>query len=159
MSNTETKTETKTQKPSEGPQAQANQAANPANPFAAFPHMDPMAFWAQSQQMFRGMMADAINVAQTSANTIADRYAALDPMGYWASFRQAMGAAQAQASAQAGKLDAQYADLEAQLVDRAQTAVATWAQLANDAIAYGAKLSVEARKLGADAAKKMGATA
>jgi hypothetical protein len=54
---------------------------------------------------------------------------------------------------------AQYVELEQQLVERAHLAVATWAQLANDAITYGARLSGEARKLGADAAKKMGATA
>jgi len=34
-------------------------------------------------------------------------------------------------------------------------AVATWAQLTQDAIAYSAQLSAEARKLGLDAATKL----
>jgi hypothetical protein len=157
MSNTETpKTESKK---TETKAAPTGAAQTPANPFAAFTAWDPMAYWAQSQQMFRDMMTDAINVAQTGANTMADRYSALDPMGYWASFRQAMSTAQQHGSSVAGKLDAQYVELESQLVERAHAAVATWAQLANDSIAYSAKLSAEARKLGADVAKKMGATA
>jgi hypothetical protein len=45
--------------------------------------------------------------------------------------------------------------MEAQFVTRAQGAVANWAQLAQDAIAYSSQLSAEARKLGFDAAKKM----
>lgn len=51
----------------------------------------------------------------------------------------------------------QYAAIEAQVSTHAQTAVAQWAQLAKDAISYGTQLSTEARKLGVDTAKKMGA--
>jgi hypothetical protein len=126
-----------------------------ANPFAAFTPFDPMAVWNASQQMFR----DAIAQAHTQASAMADKYSALDPMGYWASFREAMSTAQARNAEMAGKLDAQYVELEQQLVSRAHLAVATWAQLANDSIAYAAKLSADARKLGHEAAKKMGATA
>ena len=153
MSNTETtKTETKKTETKAAPQAQAQAQANP---FAAFTAFDPMAFWNASQQMFRDAMAQA--QAQTSAMT--DKFAALDPMGYWSSFRDAMTQAQSHTAGVAGKLDAQYVELEQQLVERAHLAVATWAQLANDAISYGSRLSTEARKRGADAAKKMGATA
>jgi hypothetical protein len=155
MSNTETpKTKTET------PKTEAkSQPASPANPFAAFTSFDPMGYWTASQQMMRDMMTDAMTAAQSNAAQLADRYAALDPMGYWTSFRSAMTTAQQHGSSVAGKLDAQYVELEAQLVERAHTAVATWAQLANDSINYAAKLSAEARKLGADAAKKMGASA
>jgi hypothetical protein len=150
MSNTETpKTE---KQPKTETKAKAESPANPFAPFAAF---DPMAYWNASQQMFR----DAIAQAHSHATTMVDKYAALDPMGYWSSFREAMGAAQARSTEMAGKLDAQYAELEQQLVERAHLAVATWAQLANDSINYAAKLSTEARKLGAETAKKMGATA
>lgn len=149
MSNTETP---KTEKQKTNPTAKAETIPNP---FAAFTAFDPMAYWNASQQMFR----DAIAQAQSHATSMADRYAALDPMGYWASFREAMGAAQVRSTEMAGKLDAQYAELEQQLVERAHLAVATWAQLANDSINYAAKLSAEARKLGAETAKKMGASA
>jgi hypothetical protein len=145
MSNTE-KTEPKTTKTETKSQAQA-----PANPFAAFTAFDPMSYWNASQQMFRDAMAQA----QAHANQMADKYAALDPMGYWSSFRDAMTTARTSTAGYADKLDAQYAEMEQQLVERAHLAVATWAQLANDAINYGARLSTEARKLGADAAKKV----
>ncbi len=138
MSKTETpKTET--------PKADPNPKANP---FAAF---DPMAYWAQSQQMFRNAMEEA----HKSATTMMDKYAALDPSAYWTSFRDAMNTA----STRANLAVEQYAAIEAQLVERAQSAVATWAQLAHDAISYTAQLSAEARKLGTDAARKLGANA
>jgi len=142
MSKTETpKTETPTSKPADKPDFKTN-------PFATF---DPMAYWAASQQMMR----EAIDEAHKTAASIADRYAALDPSLYWTSFRDAMTVAGTRASAAAE----QYAALETQLVERAQAAVHTWAQLAHDAISYGAQLSAEARKLGTEAARKMGASA
>ena len=137
-------TETKTQPPVNG----EAKASDVKNPFAAF---DPMAYWAQSQQMFR----DAMTEAQKTATSFASHYSALDPGAYWTSFRDTMTTANARAHAAAD----QYAVLETQLIDRAQAAVATWAQLAHDAIGYGAQLSVQARKLGIDAARKMGASA
>ena len=48
------------------------------------------------------------------------------------------------------------ATIEHQMVSRAQGAVANWAQLTQDAIAYGAQLSAQARKLGLDTARKFG---
>ncbi len=53
----------------------------------------------------------------------------------------------------------QYAGLESQMMTRAQGAVASWAQLSQDAIAYGGQLSTEARKLGFDAWKKLAVAA
>ncbi len=154
MSNTETpKTETKKTETKAAPSGA--QAQTPVNPFAAFTSFDPMAYWNLSQQMFR----DAVAQAQTHTAVMTDKFSALDPMGYWSTFREAMTSARTQSAGVADKLDAQYTELEQQLVERAHLAVATWAQLANDAISYGTRPSTEARKLGADAAKKMGASA
>ena len=44
------------------------------------------------------------------------------------------------------------------MIGRAQGAVANFAQLAQDAIAYGAQLSAEARKLGLEAFRHVAAT-
>lgn len=48
----------------------------------------------------------------------------------------------------------QYAAMESVFVARAQGAVASWAQLTQDAIAYTAQLAAEARKIGLDAVRK-----
>jgi len=53
------------------------------------------------------------------------------------------------------KLMEQYAQLEEQMLVRAKQAIETWAQLAQDALAYSAQLSAQARKLGLDAARKL----
>ena len=57
----------------------------------------------------------------------------------------------------AHKMLDQYAELEAQWIARAKQAIETWAQLAQEALAYSAQLSTQARKLGLDAARKIGA--
>jgi hypothetical protein len=57
------------------------------------------------------------------------------------------------------KMMEEYAALEAQMIARAKAAIETWAQLAQDALAYSAQLSAQARKLGLETAKKMGPTA
>lgn len=49
----------------------------------------------------------------------------------------------------------QFGAFEKDMLARAQTAVQTWSQLAQDAIAYAGQLSVEARKLGLETAKKL----
>ena len=49
----------------------------------------------------------------------------------------------------------EYASMESQLVTRAQGAISNWAQLTADAIAYGAQLSAQARKVGLENAKKL----
>ena len=68
-------------------------------------------------------------------------------------FQKAMTDAHARAQAWAE----QYAAFEQMFVARAQGAIQTWAQLAQDAIAYSAQLSAEARKLGLETVRKAGA--
>ena len=53
----------------------------------------------------------------------------------------------------------QCAMVEQQVTAHAHTAVAQWAQLAKDAIAYGVQLSAEARRLSIETAKKLGVQA
>jgi hypothetical protein len=82
-------------------------------------------------------------------------FAAFDPIAYWTTAQQAFQRMAADAQGRAQAFAEQYGALEAQLVQRAQGAVATWAQLTQEAISYGAQLSTEARKLGLDAYRKM----
>ena len=82
-----------------------------------------------------------------------------DPMSYWAASQAGFQKLVADAFQRAHSFADQYATLEAQMVNRAQGAVASWAQLTQDAIAYGAQLSAEARKLSFEAARKMSAGA
>jgi len=84
-----------------------------------------------------------------------DPFAAFDPIGYWSTMQQAFQRMAADAQGRAQTAADQYGAFEAQLIQRAQGAVATWAQLTRDAIAYGAQLSAEARKSGFDAYRKM----
>ena len=69
-------------------------------------------------------------------------------------FQKMMGDAYARAQTFA----TEYAAIEQQLVTRAQGAVATWAQMTQDAIAYAAELAAQARKLGLEIARKAGET-
>ncbi|HEY1557078.1 MAG TPA: hypothetical protein VGF94_19720, partial [Kofleriaceae bacterium] len=80
-----------------------------------------------------------------------------DPMAMFAASQQAFQQMMTDAQGRARAFADEYAQLEAQLVARAKQAIDTWAQLAHDALAYSAQLSAEARKLGVDAARKMGA--
>jgi hypothetical protein len=96
---------------------------------------------------------------QTSAPKQDNPFAAFDPMAYWATVQQAFQRLATDAQGRAQAYVEQYGALEAQLVQRAQGAVATWAQLTGDAIAYGAQLSAESRKLGIEAVRKMGTKA
>lgn len=89
----------------------------------------------------------------------ANPFASFDPMAYWTASQQTFAKAMADAYGRAQSFADQYAALEAQLVTRAQGAVATWAQLTQDAIAYSAQLSAEARKVGFEAARRAGAGA
>ena len=86
-------------------------------------------------------------------------FAPFDPIAYWGAVQQAFQRMTADAQGRAQAFSDQYAALEAQLVQRAQGAVATWAQLTQDAIAYGAQLSAEARRIGFEAYRKMSAGA
>jgi hypothetical protein len=82
-----------------------------------------------------------------------------DPIAYWGAVQQAFQRLATDAQTRAQAFAEQYGALEAQLVQRAQGAVTTWAKLAQDAIAYSAQLSAEARKIGLDAYRKMSAGA
>lgn len=87
----------------------------------------------------------------------ANPFAAFDPMTYWAASQQMFHKAISDAYGRTQAFADQYGALEAQLVQRAQGAVASWAQLTQDAIAYAAQLSAEGRKLGLEAMRKAGA--
>ena len=82
-------------------------------------------------------------------------FASFDPIAYWGAAQQAFQRMTADAQGRAQAFADQYGALEAQLVQRAQGAVAAWAQLTQDAIAYGAQLSAEARKISLDACRRM----
>ena len=82
-----------------------------------------------------------------------------DPSGMWAQGQQAFATLMTDAAGRWQAFADQYAAVEQQVSTHAQTAVASWAQLAKDAIAYGAQLSAEARKLSVETAKKMGVSA
>lgn len=78
-----------------------------------------------------------------------------DPMAYWTQSQQTFQKLVSDSYTRAHSFAEQYAALETQMVSRAQGAVSNWAQLAQDAIAYSAQLSAEARKLGFETARKM----
>ena len=82
-------------------------------------------------------------------------FASFDPMAYWTQSQQTFQKLVTDSYARASSFAEQYAALETQMISRAQGAVANWAQLAQDAIAYSAQLSAEARKLGFETARKM----
>mgnify|MGYP001262290504 CR=1 FL=1 len=93
-------------------------------------------------------------IPSADANPFAS-FASFDPMTYWTTSQQAFQRMVTDAYGRAQTFAEQYAALEAQLVQRAQGAVASWAQLTQDAIAYSAQLSAEARKLGIETYRKM----
>ena len=82
-------------------------------------------------------------------------FASFDPMAYWTQSQQSFQKLVTDAYTRAQSFAEQYATLETQMISRAQGAVASWAQLAQDAIAYSAQLSAEARKIGFETARKM----
>ena len=83
-------------------------------------------------------------------------FAALDPMAYWTASQQTFQKMLLDAYGRAQAFAEQYAAMEGQFVSRAQQAVQNWAQLTNEALAYGAQLSAEARKLSFETARRMG---
>jgi hypothetical protein len=86
-------------------------------------------------------------------------FAAFDPMQMWAQGQAQMSKLMTDATARWQAFADQYAQIEQQVSSQAQAAVTNWAQLAKDAIAYGAQLSTEARKLSIETAKKLGVNA
>jgi hypothetical protein len=84
---------------------------------------------------------------------------AFDPMAAFTASQQAFHQMMAEGLQRMASFAEEYAALESQMIARAQGAVANMAQLAQDAIAYSAQLSAQARKLGLETARKMGAGA
>ena len=81
-------------------------------------------------------------------------FAGFDPMTAWTAGQQQMHQWMADAMKRMAVLADEYATLEAQMISRAQGAVANWAQLAQDALVYGAQLSAQARKISVETARK-----
>jgi len=79
-----------------------------------------------------------------------------DPFAMWQQGQQTFTKLMADSVARWQAFADQLASIETQVATHAQAAVTNWAQLAKDAIAYGTQLSAEARKAGAETAKKMG---
>jgi hypothetical protein len=86
-------------------------------------------------------------------------FAAFDPMTAWTASQAAFQKMFTDAQSRAQAFVDEYATLEAQMVARAKTAIETWSQLAQEALAYSAQLSAQARKLGLETARKMNAGA
>ena len=80
---------------------------------------------------------------------------AFDPIAMWTQTQQAFASLWTETYGRATSFSEQYATQEKEMITKAQGAVATWSQLAQDAIAYSGQLSAEARKLGFETAKKM----
>lgn len=98
--------------------------------------------------------------AQTPFETFPQfQYPQFDAMSYWTQSQQSFQKMMSDAYTRAQAFAEQYATLEAQMVSRAQGAVANWAQLTQEAIAYGAQLSAEARKISVETMKKLGVVA
>ncbi len=160
----DTKTQTKTQAKAETPNA-GTAAAH--NPFAAFDPMamwtawqNPVAAWTQAQTAFQNQMSAAQAAFQNALGAMTNLTSAAtggsSPFGAWtqtqASFQKIVGDSYVRAQAWGDE----FAANESQVVTKAHGAIDTWAQLAHDSINYTAQLSVQARKLSADAARKAG---
>jgi len=96
---------------------------------------------------------------KTESKTEPNPFAAFDPMMFWTASQQNFQKLIVDSYGRAQAFAEQYAALEAQFVVRTQTAVSNWAQLAHEAIAYGAQLSAEARKISFETARKFSAGA
>lgn len=94
------------------------------------------------------------NTSAKQADARSAAFTSFDPIAYWTATQETFAELMSEAFGRATAFAEQYATIEAQLLARAQGAVASWAQLTQDAIAYGAQLSAEARKLGFEAARK-----
>ena len=96
------------------------------------------------------------NPAPKTEATAQNPFASFDPMAAWTTAQQTFHKMFADAAARAQAFGEEYAALEAQMYAKAQAGIANWAQLTQDALAYSAQLSQQARKLGGEAARKMG---
>ncbi len=94
---------------------------------------------------------------KTETETKSDsKTAAFDPTAAWAASQQAFHKMMTEAFERAQAMSGEYVALEAQMIAKAREAIAHWAKLAQDALSYSAELSAQARKVGVDAARKMG---
>jgi len=104
--------------------------------------------------------ASSTNTASTpTPNNPFAQFASFDPTAAFAASQQAFTKMVSEAHERAQQLAAEYATLEKQLMERAKLAIDSWAKLANDALAYSAQLSAQARQLGLEAVKKVGGAA
>jgi hypothetical protein len=83
-------------------------------------------------------------------------FSAFDPMAAWQASQATWQKMMTDAFGRAQAWADEYATIEAQMYGRALQAVDTWAQLARDTIHYSQQLSIQARKLGFEAARKAG---
>jgi len=83
-------------------------------------------------------------------------FSAFDPMAAWTAGQATWQKFMTDAFARSQSWADEYASIEAQMYGRALQAVDTWAQLARDTIHYSQQLSIQARKLGFEAARKAG---
>ena len=83
-------------------------------------------------------------------------FSAFDPMAAWQAGQATWHKMMTDAFTRAQSWADEYASIEAQMYGRAVQAVDTWAQLARDTIHYSQQLSIQARKLGFEAARKAG---
>ncbi len=95
------------------------------------------------------------NTQTTNIPSASNPVIGFDPMTAWTQGQAAFHQMMADAFGRMSLVAEQYASIESQLVTRVQGAVANWAQLTNDAIAYGAQLSTHARKAGIANAQKL----
>lgn len=98
---------------------------------------------------------------KTETPTAAARnpFEGFDPMAMWTRSQDMFRDLMADAIARSRAFTDHLASLESDAFARANSAVTAWAQLAQDSLEYGAKLSAEARKLGVETAKKLGVSA
>jgi len=88
---------------------------------------------------------------------IENPFLSFDPFAAWTQSQQAFTKMMTDAFGRAQAFGEQCAAFETAAVTRAQGAIATWAQLAQDTLAYSAQLSAESRKLALETARRMAA--
>jgi len=93
---------------------------------------------------------------KTEAAAPHNPFSAFDPMAAWTASQATWQKFMTDAFARTQSWADEYASIEAQMYGRALQAVDTWAQLARDTIQYSQNLSIQARKLGFEAARKAG---
>jgi len=93
---------------------------------------------------------------KTEAAASHNPFSAFDPMAAWTAGQATWQKMMTDSITRAQSWADEYASIEAQMYGRALQAVDTWAQLARDTINYSQQLSIQARKLSFEAARKAG---